>query len=147
MDHSIWRICLGCRFWRWLPLQTNSSDMLRLSFLFHFRLDFHLVQLFFVCMPSLGLFHEKSPFSIRCMICMLECQLWFFLGVLSYAFVLLCSCLFSGTICTEGDQKDGGGNILWPVMNSYKWNKVTELEQIWSLTTKCRIMNYLYHRL
>ena len=44
--------------------------------------------------------------------CSLGCQLWFFLGVLSYAFVLLCSCLFGGTICTEGDQKDGGGNIL-----------------------------------
>ena len=27
-------------------------------FLF-FRLDFHLVQLFFVCMPSLGLLHDK----------------------------------------------------------------------------------------
>jgi hypothetical protein len=34
-----------------------------------FRLDFHLVQLFFVCMPSLGPFHDKNHILFATLFC------------------------------------------------------------------------------
>jgi hypothetical protein len=96
-------------------LERNTSDMFLDPYLpaFLFQARFPSCAAFLCVLALTRLVSLENHFLSGALLCFKipNGNILFLLSVHIAYFVLICSCLFSGSVCTKGDQKDGSSKF------------------------------------